>query len=104
MAKFFLTKMAVKDLSDIWNYTLEKWSEVQADLYYNNLIETCKVITKHPQIGKSYEDIHISLQGFRMKRHILFYIVMPSEDIKIIRILHESMDIPNRLKETQTEM
>jgi len=36
MAQFKLTNNAVKDLSDIWNYTFDAWSESQADKYYIN--------------------------------------------------------------------
>jgi toxin ParE1/3/4 len=38
MAKYKFTKKAVKDLSDIWNYTVDTWSENQADKYYKLII------------------------------------------------------------------
>lgn len=31
MAEIRFTRKAVEDLSDIWNYTTDKWSEQQAD-------------------------------------------------------------------------
>jgi len=34
MAEYVLTNKAVADLSDIWNYTFNVWSESQADKYY----------------------------------------------------------------------
>jgi toxin ParE1/3/4 len=34
MTKVKFTKIAVKDLSDIWNYTADNWSERQANIYY----------------------------------------------------------------------
>jgi len=42
MSKFTLTNKAVEDLSDIWNYTFDQWSERQADIYYQMLIENCR--------------------------------------------------------------
>lgn len=33
MPKYILTNKAVEDLSTIWNYTFEVWSETQADKY-----------------------------------------------------------------------
>ena len=39
MAKYNLTIEAVQDLTNIWNYTFEKWSEKQADTYYRMLLE-----------------------------------------------------------------
>jgi toxin ParE1/3/4 len=41
MAEFRLTNRAVEDLSKIWEYTLEVWSENQADKYYDMLISNC---------------------------------------------------------------
>ncbi len=41
MAKFKLTNNAVKDLSDIWNYTFDAWSESQADKYYKLILDAC---------------------------------------------------------------
>lgn len=35
MAKYKLTNEAVEDLTKIWDYTFEKWSEKQADTYYS---------------------------------------------------------------------
>ena len=34
MGKVRFSNMAVEDLTSIWNYTVEKWSEQQADSYY----------------------------------------------------------------------
>lgn len=45
MVKFQLTNKAIDDLSSIWNYTFDKWSESQANKYYCELIEGCKRIS-----------------------------------------------------------
>jgi hypothetical protein len=39
MANYQLTNRAVADLTQIWNYTLDNWSENQADRYYKMLID-----------------------------------------------------------------
>lgn len=48
MVEFKLSNKAVEDLSKIWNYTFELWSEQQADKYYNSLISSCHQIAKTP--------------------------------------------------------
>ena len=40
MARYSLTNKAVEDLSKIWEYTYEVWSESQADKYYELLINS----------------------------------------------------------------
>lgn len=53
MAKYILTNKAVEDISKIWDYTYEVWSENQADSYYELLIEACENIAKNLQLGKN---------------------------------------------------
>lgn len=48
MAKYILTNKAVDDLSEIWNYTLRKLSENQADNYYKALLESIIDIANNP--------------------------------------------------------
>lgn len=99
MAKFFLTNKAVIDLSDIWNYTFDNWSEKQADMYYQMLLDTCQVIADKPNIGKNYEAILNRLFGYKTGRHIIFYRIENEKEILIIRILHEQMDLKSRIKD-----
>jgi toxin ParE1/3/4 len=97
MVNFKLTNHAVKDLSDIWNYTYEIWSESQADKYYKLILDACDVIAKEPQLGKSYQEIHTGLKGKKVSKHIIFYRIIDDKTIEITRILHERMDFENPL-------
>ena len=99
MAKYRFTNKAVEDLSSIWNYTYDKWSETQADKYYEMLINFCQQLANKPMLGKSYDQITESLLGFRAGKHIIFYHVISKIEIEIIRILHERMDFKNRISE-----
>ncbi|WP_405199088.1 type II toxin-antitoxin system RelE/ParE family toxin [Christiangramia sp. LLG6405-1] len=99
MAKYYLTKKAVADLTNIWDYTLEKWSEQQADYYYQNLIESFEELTEKPLLGKNYEGITAGLLGLRVKKHIIFYREISKDEIEITRILHGSMDLETRIRE-----
>lgn len=99
MPKYNLTNEAVEDLTNIWNYTFEKWSEKQADTYYKMLLENCQNIADAPEIGKNYDGIRIELFGVKANRHIIFYRKFSDRPIEITRILHERMDLKNRLDE-----
>ena len=99
MAKFKLTNKAVEDLANIWEYTFEKWSEQQADYYYESLILNCEEISNNPNIGKPYNDITQNLLGIRVNRHIIFYRIFEEEYIEITRILHGRMDLKKRILE-----
>lgn len=72
MAKFRLTNNAVKDLSDIWNYTFDTWSENQADKYYKQILKTCNLIAKKPNQGIGYDDIFPTLKAKKVSKQITF--------------------------------
>jgi toxin ParE1/3/4 len=99
MAEFKLTNKAVEDLSKIWNYTFEVWSERQADNYYQTLISNCQEIADHSDLGKKYEGITQNLLGMKANRHIIFYRTINENDVEITRILHERMDLKKRITE-----
>ena len=53
MASYTLTNKAVFDLSAIWEYTVENWSEKQADKYYFMLLDTCQDLADGKIKGKN---------------------------------------------------
>jgi toxin ParE1/3/4 len=99
MIKYFLSNKAVEDLSNIWDYTYETWSENQADRYYELLIAFCKEISESPQIGKIYNKIGKNIRGYQASHHIIFYKITEENEIEILRILHKNMDLKNRIQE-----
>ncbi len=99
MAKFKLTNKTVADLNGIWEYTTDKWSKKQADKYYRELMESFKWIANNPILGKNYGGIAPSLFGFKENRHIIFFRTLEKDLIEITRILHERIDLKNRLEE-----
>ncbi len=99
MGSYFLTNKAVEDLSNIWKYTCDAWSENQADRYFEILIEACRDIATDPSIGKNYGEIAKEIFGFRASKHVIFYRLSNPDEIEVVRILHERMDLTNRLKE-----
>jgi len=99
MAKVILRQKAIDDLTDIWEYTFQKWSKSQADKYYESIKFACKEIGESPKIGKIYPDINKNLTGLKSGKHIIFYHLISEDEVEVIRILHERMDLKNRIKE-----
>jgi len=97
MAKYFLTKKAVEDLADIWEYTNEEWSENQADKYYYYLLDSCQEVADNPKLAKQYEIVTSGLQGIRANRHIIFFRALSKTEIEVIRILHGMMDLKSKI-------
>ena len=99
MAEYKLTKKAVEDLAEIWDYTFEVWSENQADKYYEMLMSCFQEIANNPVLGQNYVGITQNLFGFKTNRHIIFYRSTNENYVEITRILHERMDLKKRIHE-----
>ena len=100
MADLLFSNKAVEDLTNIWNYTVETWSEAQADKYYTLLVDTCRQIADSPHpLGTEYAEIMAELYGYRMGKYIVFYRTISESAVEIERILHERMDLENRIRE-----
>ena len=98
MPKYRLTHLSNQDLNEIWEYTFRKWSIKQADKYYDLLIESFNLITLEPNCGKNYDLAEAKLRGLKIGKHIVFYELIDDDTIEISRILHQNMDIKNKLK------
>ena len=99
MAEYLLTPKAIDDLNGIWLYTVEKWSEGQADRYYDMLMDLFDKLAVEPKLGRCYAIVQPGLLGMKAGRHVIFYQQVRPGSIEIIRILHEEMDLENRLKD-----
>ena len=96
MLKLHVTPKAESDLVNIWLYSCEEWGLDQADKYLDLLEMGMKQLLNHPLLGANYSYV---LQGYRrlqIEHHAVFYQVLEPE-IRVVRVLHEDMDAPQRL-------
>lgn len=91
-----LSYEAQSDIEDIWLYTFENWSLEQADRYYQLIFDEIEYLTRNPSSGKEYTHVRKGYFRSKVKSHFIFYKVT-LEGIEIIRILHQGMDIDDRL-------
>lgn len=96
--RFRISEKALEDLENIWLYTLENWSAEQADRYYNLIMAECEYICDHFESGKSYDFIKKGYKAAIVKSHLIFYRRAEDGVLEIIRILHQRMNVENRLK------
>lgn len=97
MAEIRFTRKAVEDLSDIWNYTADMWSEQQANTYYELLIASCRKLAGNPVLfGREYKELGEKVYGSKVNKHTVFYRILDDGIMEVVRILHERMDLSNR--------
>jgi toxin ParE1/3/4 len=97
--QYIISEKATEDLERIWQYTYLQWSEHQANKYYSLLIQKIELIAQNATSGRKMDDIKEGYRYFTVGSHIIFYKNPGGEAVIIIRILHQRMDIPNRLKD-----
>ena len=94
-----ISGQAIKDIENIWLYTVEHWSVEQADRYYNLIFEEIEYITNHFESGKDISSVRKGYRYSKVKSHLIFYRKSKSGVVEIIRVLHERMDVENRLND-----
>ena len=85
---------------EIWLYTDKTWGEKQADKYIRGLNKAIDNAGRKKFLWRKLE--HEDLKGIyfvRYEHHYIFFRELSKETLGVINVLHESMDIPNRLKE-----
>lgn len=97
LANLVFRQEAINDLSEIWEYTLHKWSENQADNYYESIKIGCSEIANGLSSGKAYNSISKHLLGYKIAKHIIFY-TQNENEVEVIRILHQMMDFDSHLE------
>lgn len=97
--KYRISQRAIEDLNSIWIYTYKKWSKEQADRYYDLIIREIEFITRNFTVGKSLESTRVNYRMTKVKSHLIFYRKAENDIVEIVRILHQRMDLKNRLKQ-----
>lgn len=94
-----ISEKAINDLEQIWGYTYRKWSEEQADRYYNQIISEIDFIAENFYSGKTIDYIKEGYRVSSVKSHYIFYKMSSDDTVEIIRILHQSMDPENTVND-----
>ena len=98
--KYQISVKAGQDIENIWLFTKETWSIVQADKYYSLIYNEVEKLAENPLSGRDCSHIRENYRCSKVKSHYIFYKYQKNEKgIEIIRVLHQNMDIENRLKE-----
>lgn len=97
--RYLISEKAKQDIENIWLYTYENWSLEQADRYYNQILDEIEFVAKNFESGKPVDHIKKGYRASLVKSHIIFYKKSISNIVEIIRVLHQKMDIENRIYE-----
>ncbi|MGL4178689.1 MAG: type II toxin-antitoxin system RelE/ParE family toxin [Dermatophilaceae bacterium] len=91
MKLYRLTPAAQQDLSEIWDYTQQRWDAAQAETYLSEIDVAIRRIAADPVRGRSCDEIRPGYRRYAIGSHLVFYRETP-DSIDVIRILHQRMD------------
>lgn len=91
-------KAAAADLREISRYTLDQWGEAQARRYIEQLDDAAAAVSDGRGVFKDWSDVLPGLRVAHVGRHHIFCLPRPDAPALILAILHERMDILDRLK------
>ena len=90
MNRYFLTKLATRDLKKIYEFIESRDLDTALDIV-THLQLMCESLAKMPQMGRKRDGYRKGLRSFLVDDYIIFYRLVGS-DIQIVRVLHSAQD------------
>jgi toxin ParE1/3/4 len=75
---------------------VETWSVDQADNYVRTLDNDMQRLREYPELGAPHPTRLANFRKLASGHHLIFYL-LDGQDIEIVRILHERMDVDDKL-------
>jgi toxin ParE1/3/4 len=94
--RYWLTRAAEMDLTQIVAYMLETWGEKQLQIYQNQLEQRLQSLVDFPEIGRKHPMLANDTLYICEGRHYIFY-RKNGPGIVVLRLLHCRSDLMSRL-------
>ncbi|WP_031433637.1 type II toxin-antitoxin system RelE/ParE family toxin [Methylomarinum vadi] len=98
MLTYELTAAAEEDLRTIARYTLKEWGETQLWRYADLLEKRMEAIAEGAAHSRTFSKRFPEVWVTRCEHHYIFYLHPQGRVPQIIAVLHEKMDLVQRLK------
>lgn len=101
-----LTASAENDFQQIVDWTLDQFGDAQALAYAETLALALAALSDGPavagvrrrdEIAKGLRSLHIGRQGRKGRHFIMFRVAADDRAIEVLRLLHDSMDLPRHI-------
>ena len=99
MAEYIISEKALNDLNNICIYTAQNWSLEQANRYYNLIMDEIEYVAENFETTKDFGSIRKDYRYSKVKSHLIFCKQIENTEMEVVRILHERMDIKNRIND-----
>lgn len=97
-----LSAAARGDLEQIWDYTVDRWDDEQAEKYVREIERAIERVVDNPGIGRVCDEVRPGYRKHEVGSHTSYYRIASGEPadsavIDIVRILHQRMDVDRHL-------
>lgn len=96
---YVLSQAAEDDLGQIFDYTKLEFGLDQAIQYLSEVERMFYQLCDNPALGRERKEIRNGLRAIPYCSHTIFYRVL-THQIRVVRVLHASRDLPMFLKDT----
>ena len=98
-----MSRDAVRDLDEIFFYTMEMWGEDEVDKYVGILKDKLEAIGRGDVIKSKYGGKFANLYVIKFRLHSIYYKIREGREPVNARILHDKQDRVRHLKKTTNE-
>lgn len=95
---YVLTADAEADVREIVRYTRQQWGEAQARSYAAKLIRGIERVASGQGAFKDMTALYPGLRMIRCEHHYIFCLPRDDAPVLVVAILHERMDLLERLE------
>lgn len=86
---------AEADISEIWDYSADRWGPDQADSYIDAIRDACYALAQGTKQGRQAEVLPEFMKYF-CGSHVVYFLDGPDR-LDVIRILHQRQDAERHL-------
>jgi toxin ParE1/3/4 len=87
------TPRAELDLIEIWNYISADNLDA-ADKLVLGIDETCQLLGRQPEIGRTRPDLGSDIRSFAHRRYLILYRIV-ADGMEIVRVVHGARNLPD---------
>lgn len=91
-----LSEAAARDIEDILDQSLADFGPLKAEKYYESLKHCLELLSEHPGMGTTAENVRAGYRRFTHESHVVFYRVS-RRGILVVRVLHKRMDVSRHI-------
>lgn len=90
--KYVLRPLAEQDIAEIWSDGADRWGIVQADRYFDEMVDLFVLLSEQPEIARLRKKFRPPVRFHIYGSHVVIFETVET-GIAVIRVLHQRRDI-----------